>query len=329
MKILIRTDGGYRIGMGHVMRMLVLAGTLREFADVVFACRDNEEFQTGIRHIEACGYSILRIDGKRVVGELERIGGDCLITDSYDVDENYFDSTRNIFGITGYMDDLNKHRINANFIINQNIYADDLKYKAGMGTILFSGTQYLLLREEFQKLPRRIIRDRIQNVLITLGGADPKNLTEMITLKVSRAFPEIRFHIAAGPSFTHKASLLKIEKENILLYDDPKMSELMLKCDAAISACGSTAYELCACGTPFVGVVTADNQIMAARKMNAIGVLKYAEEPDELIKHLRSLDFGTRVKMSKTGQGLVDGYGSIRLARELKKIIGNTLLRGD
>lgn len=327
MKILIRAEGGCRIGMGHVMRMLVLADTLREFAEVVFVCRDNGEFQTGIKHIEACGYSALKIDGISVVGALAGIGGDCLVTDSYDVDESYFDSTKAIFSITGYMDDLNKYRINADFIINQNIYADDLRYKADMSTRLFLGTQYTLLRKEFQKLPKRKTRNKMQNVLITLGGADPNNLTEIIALKLSSAFPEISFHIAVGLSFMHKDSLQKIARENIFLHINPKMSELMLKCDAAISACGSTVYELCACGTPVIGVVTADNQIMGARKMDSIGALKYAEEPDELIQHLEGLNYETRVRMSEIGQGLVDGYGSTRLAQEIKKIICSTKFR--
>lgn len=321
MKILIRAEGGYTIGMGHVMRMLVLANKLREFAEVVFICRDNEEFQKGANHIEACDYPVLRIDGTRLYDELARIDGDCLITDSYDVDERYFNSTKNIFGITGYMDDLNKYCINTDFIINQNIYADDLDYKMRKGIRFFNGTRYVLMREEFMDLPRRNLRHDIQDVLITLGGADPQNLSEVITLKLSKAFPEVKFHIVVGQSFTYKDNLQKIAGGNIFLEYNPKMSELMLKCDVAISACGSTIYELCACGIPIIGVVTADNQILAAQKMNSIGALKYAEEFDMVIQHLKNLDYDKRVRMSKKGQGLVDGHGGSRLAEEIKKII--------
>jgi len=148
MKILIRAEGGCSIGMGHVMRMLVLAGKLREFAEVVFVCRENEEFKTGVGYIEACGYSVLKVNGEEIIGGLAGVGGDCLITDSYDVDESYFNSSKAVFGITGYVDDLNKVRINADFIINQNIYAQDLGYEKCEGTMLLLGTQYALLRDE-------------------------------------------------------------------------------------------------------------------------------------------------------------------------------------
>lgn len=39
-----------------------------------------------------------------------------------------------------------------------------------------------------------------------------------------------------------------------------KMSELMQQCDMAVSAAGSTLYELCACGMPTITYVLADNQ---------------------------------------------------------------------
>ena len=321
MKIIIRADGGYSIGMGHVMRMLVLADKLRDFAEVTFACRKSEEFYAGVNHIEVRGYPVLKIDESKLMEELAETGGDCLITDSYAVDESYFDRTRSSFGITGYMDDLNRHRINTDFIINQNIYAEDLLYRAGEATKLYLGTKYTLLREEFKDLPRRQIGKKIENVLITLGGADAEDLSGTIALELSMAFPEILFHIIVGPSFTNKDSLMKLAGENIILHNNPNMSELMLKCDAAISACGSTVYELCACGTPIIGIVAADNQMMAANKMKSVGALKYAVKITDIIQYLKSMDFGVRRRMSAIGQGLADGFGSARLAEEIRRFI--------
>jgi len=320
-KLLIRADGGHRIGMGHIMRMLVLADAVKEFAEVAFVCRNDEEYGTGIRHIESRGYPVNVIDGKALCRELAKLGGNCLITDSYDVDKEYFDCTKRMFDYTGYMDDLNKQQINADFIINQNIYAVELEYSARPGTKLFLGTKYALLRREFQKLPKRRTEEEMRSILITLGGSDPGNMTGVIASELGKAFPQIVFHIAAGLSFPDIDSLKKIEDKNIKLHINPTMSELMLKCDAAVTACGSTVYELCACGTPAIGVVTADNQKMVANRMDSMGVLKYAEDIHDIIQQLKSLDYGSRSKMSEMGQSLVDGNGSSRLAQEIRKII--------
>ncbi|MGI6585241.1 MAG: UDP-2,4-diacetamido-2,4,6-trideoxy-beta-L-altropyranose hydrolase [Lutisporaceae bacterium] len=321
MKILIRADGGYNIGMGHVMRMLVLADRLKDFSEVVFVCRKNGEFETGVSLIEAYGYPVFTVNGEAIIDQLAGIGGDCLITDSYDADESYFKCTRDIFSITGYMDDLNKVRINADFIINQNIYAQDLGYEKYEGTLLLLGTQYALLRDEFRGLPARKTRRDVESVLVTLGGSDPQNLTEKIALKLGRAFPGITFHVTVGPSFINGDSLEAVEGENILIHREPKMSALMMQCDAAVSACGSTVYELCACGTPVIGIAAANNQIMTARKMSSIGALIQAEGTDDVIDCLRSLDYGVRVRMSETARKLVDGNGSIRASEQIRKII--------
>jgi UDP-2,4-diacetamido-2,4,6-trideoxy-beta-L-altropyranose hydrolase len=321
MKVLIRADGGCNIGMGHVMRMLVLADRLKDFSEVVFVCRKNGEFETGVSLIEAYGYPVFTVNGEAIIDELAGIGGDCLITDSYDVDESYFRHTGDIFGITGYMDDLNKVRISADFIINQNIYARDLGYEKYEGTILLLGTRYALLRDEFRGLPVRKTRRDVESVLVTLGGSDPKNLTEKIALKLGRAFPGITFHVIVGPSFVHGNSLAAAAGENIVTHREPKMSALMMQCDAAVSACGSTIYELCACGTPIIGIVAADNQIMAARKMSSIGAMIQAEGTDDVVSCLRSLDYEARVRMSETARKLVDGNGSIRVSEQIIKII--------
>ena len=323
MKVLIRADGGCNIGMGHIMRMLVLADKLKAFSEVVFVCRKNGEFETGVRFIEAYGYPVFTVNGEAIIDELAGIGGDCLITDSYDVDESYFRRTGDIFGITGYMDDLNKVRINADFIINQNIYARDLGYEKYEGTVLLLGTQYALLRDEFRGLPARKMKRNVKSVLVTLGGSDPQNLTEKLALKLGRAFPRITFHIIAGPSFIHVDSLEAAAGENIVIHREPKMSALMMQCDAAVSACGSTVYELCACGTPIIGVITADNQVMAARSMDNIGAMKYAAGAGEIVRHLESMDYETRARMSETARKLVDGNGSIRVSEQIRKIICN------
>jgi len=158
-------------------------------------------------------------------------------------------------------------------------------------------------------------------VLITLGGSDPQNLTEKLALKLGRAFPGITFHVTAGPSYIHGNSLEAAAGENIVIHREPKMSALMMQCDAAVSACGSTVYELCACGIPIIGVITADNQVMTARSMDNIGAMKYAAGVGEIVRHLESLDYEARVKMSETARKLVDGNGSIRVSEQIRKVI--------
>ena len=51
MKIAIRADGGSKIGMGHIMRTLVLAKELAKTNDVFYICRIVFRFQIYIHQV--------------------------------------------------------------------------------------------------------------------------------------------------------------------------------------------------------------------------------------------------------------------------------------
>lgn len=272
MKIVIRADGGNKIGMGHIMRTLVLAKELAKTNDVFYICRTNnpltDKYSPGIEKIRSEGFNVITINEHNIIEELKKISADCLITDSYDIDENYFNETKKIFNKTGYIDDMNLHYFNVDFLINQNINAKDLVYRVNEDTKLFLGTDYIMLREEFRNIPKKVIKENVEDIMITLGGSDPSNVTELI-LGYVKDF-NYKYHVVVGPSFKDINKLKEIgkENENINLYFHANMYELMKKCDIAISACGSTLYELAACSVPTIGLIIAGNQEEIAYKMN-------------------------------------------------------------
>lgn len=279
MKIAIRADGGSKIGMGHIMRTLVLAKELAKTNDVFYVSRvDNplsSKYKSGIDKIKTQGFNIVIIDEHNFIKKLCEVEADCLITDSYDVNEEYFNITKKFFKVTGYIDDMNLHYFNVDFIINQNIGAEEYIYKVNKGTKLFLGSNYTMLRKEFRNLQYKDINKKVLDIMITVGGADPNGITNKICDYVKDL--EFKFHIVIGPSFKEenieKLIMLKNTRNTINLYFDVNMIEIMNKCDIAISACGSTLYELAACSIPTIGVIIADNQETIAYKMHEKGLI--------------------------------------------------------
>ncbi|NFA59984.1 UDP-2,4-diacetamido-2,4,6-trideoxy-beta-L-altropyranose hydrolase [Clostridium sporogenes] len=279
MKIAIRADGGSQIGMGHIMRTLVLAKELAKTNDVFYICKVDvplsSKYKSGMDKAKAEGFNVVTINENNIINDLKNISVDCLITDSYDVNEEYFNLTKGMFEITGYIDDMNLHYFNVDFIINQNIGAEEYSYKANKDTRLFLGTNYTMLREEFRKNPNKNIKKEVQNFMITVGGADPNGITNIICNYVKDL--EFKFHVIIGPSFKEenieKLVKLKKLKDNINLYFNANMIEIMNKCDIAVSACGSTLYELAVCRIPTLGLIIADNQEKVAYKMNERGLI--------------------------------------------------------
>ncbi|EKS4342908.1 UDP-2,4-diacetamido-2,4,6-trideoxy-beta-L-altropyranose hydrolase [Clostridium botulinum] len=335
MKIAIRADGGSQIGMGHIMRTLVLAKELAKINDVFYICKVDvplsSKYKPGIDKVKAEGFNVVTINENNIINDLKNIVADCLITDSYDVDEEYFNLIKGMYKITGYIDDMNLYYFDVDFIINQNIGAEEYFYKVNKDTKLFLGTKYTMLREEFRKNPNKNIKKEVQNVMITVGGADPNGITNIICDYVKDL--ELKFHIVIGSSFKEenieKLVKLKILKDNINLYFSANIIEIMNKCDIAISACGSTLYELSACSVPILGLIIADNQEKIAHKMHEEGLIYnlgwYKDlTKDIILDNIKKISKIDNRQIIISNQKIINKNGVEKLAIEIEKIgIGN------
>lgn len=355
MKIAIQADGGIEIGMGHIIRTLVLAKELAKKNEVFYICRvenkDNlkhyikhsineitsldenleyelsfSKYNQGIKKILAAGFGVKIIDENRIIDELRCVKADLLITDSYNINESYFKETKKIFRKTAYIDDTNKYYFNVDILINQNIDAKDFKYNVNNDTNLLLGTEYTLLRDEFRNLQNKNIKNKINDIMITVGGADPYNITDKILNYVKKI--DYNFHVVIGPSFCNTSLIENFKTSNLKFYHNADMCEIMKKCDLAISACGSTLYELSACGVPTLGIIIAENQKGIANKlsdMNAIINLGWYYEAINmnLVNNIDKLDndYILRKSLSEIASKLVDGRGVERIAKVLCEAI--------
>ncbi|NMM61473.1 UDP-2,4-diacetamido-2,4,6-trideoxy-beta-L-altropyranose hydrolase [Clostridium sp. P21] len=339
MKIGIRADGGSKIGMGHIMRTLVLAKELSENHQVFYICLSSErtvhnflninslniidilnkdKYRNGIEKIINEGFKVKLIREKFIIEDLKKIEADLLITDSYNVDEGYFNKTKKIFSKTAYIDDLNLYHFNVDFLINQNVNALDFNYSVNSFTKLLLGPKYIMLREEFIGCERRNINRKVKDIMITMGGADSNGITKKILTWIY-SMP-YKFHVVIGPSFTNVELLKAFENKNVKLYFKANMKEIMLKCDLAICACGSTLYELASLGIPALGIILADNQEAVAQKLNSMKIIKNLGwcsnlTKDYLIDMIENLcrDYNLRLYMSQNASSMIDGYGVQRL----------------
>lgn len=191
-----------------------------------------------------------------------------LIVDTYFVTETYLSALEDVCPVI-YIDDLNLFRYPVSVVVNYNIYAFDIPYEEiyrGTKTKLLLGPQYAPLREEFQNIDP-CVRNTVQRILITVGGSDIYNIAGKILHRITtdERFSGIEFHVVAGRLNPYIVELQEIAEVNPLIHihqNVTEMAKLMLSCDLAVTAGGSTMYELCACGVPSVCFSLADNQLM-------------------------------------------------------------------
>lgn len=341
MMILFRADGNPDIGTGHIMRCLSLADALREQDQEITFITAEPYFQ---RLVETRGYpcTVLGTAYDRMEEELsiflpiiERERPELVILDSYFVTSQYMEAIRNISRLL-YIDDLNAFDYPADAVVNYNIYGPELPYP--QNKTYFLGPQYAPLRKEFQGLSQRNTKDRVENVLVSTGGTDQYHVALHCAEYLREHLPRenMIFHFVLGAMNRDIVQLEQIAKDFsfIKLHRQvTDMCSLMLQCDVAISAAGTTLYELCACGVPAVTYILADNQIQGAQMFQKAGLMPCAGDIREdacflerLFELLNSLadDFAQRQRIAEQMQGAVDGRGAARLAEAILKQSGNT-----
>lgn len=333
--ILIRTDANSQIGVGHLMRCLSIAHVFAiKGEEVVFVTAD--EYGRGM--IERYGFEVICLnslwsDIKSELPSLKNLINEyaphLILVDNYNVGNEYFQMLCGICRLA-YIDDINMNYYPIDYLINYNIFASVYDYSQydDTNTRLILGPMYAPLREEFSNLRSRDIKE-VSDVLISAGGSDPEKILPKIMAGLCPDMPDIRFHIMIGslnPDINELKSLATKYRNTILHIDIPKISELMMNCDIAISAAGSTLYELCACGTPTITYTLADNQLIAAKQFEEQGIMFSAGDCrvsvdfiDRLKSHFLRLidDDSKRNDFSNKMQKLIDGKGAGRLVNML------------
>jgi spore coat polysaccharide biosynthesis predicted glycosyltransferase SpsG len=220
----------------------------------------------------------------------------------------------------------------ADVLLNQNINAERLDYSCEPCTRLLLGTRYTLLRSEFLAWQgwQREIPKAARKVLVTLGGGDPDNQT----LKVIRALQRVDVDgleavVVVGASNPHFQKLQSAAYQSQfsmrLVQNASNMPELMTWADVAISAGGTTCWEMAFMGLPTVVLVLAENQQGIAAGLGKAGVVLnlgwYTEASiTQIANTLAGLfeDRGLRRQISQRGRKLVDGLGSERVVKFLQ-----------
>lgn len=336
MKILFRADASHAIGAGHVMRCLALAETaLRKGYEPVFLSAEmlaslKKRMHSKKIRLIAQKAGAASLDDARATARLAAQGDyDCVVADHYGIGRG-FQEVLQRSGIKQLLldDDGRRDAYRADLVLNQNIFADKKMYKrSSPKTRLLLGTHYALIRDEFLRPThkRHAVRRRASRILLTMGGSDPENVTTT-ALKAIERLPlgDLEVVVIAGPAYRNLAqikTLCKNSKFNVQIQKDPKsMATWMAWADVAVSAAGSTAWELAYMGVPSILIIIADNQKAIGQTLQKRGAVLCAGEAHSLnVPKLSSMlerlvsSYPMRKKMSRILRRIVDGRGAERV----------------
>lgn len=334
--IYIRADMNEQIATGHIMRCLSIADALTVAGEAVTFILADEQ---AVALLKQCGYDaiVLYTEWNRMEEELPALSRIIeknqikkVLIDSYQVTQKYLSELSKLVK-TIYIDDLNKFDYPVNAVICYANYYKKFHYKMNdRKKEYLLGAKYVPLKKSFWDCKPKNISLKAENILILTGGSDPYNIFGQLLNAMNKdEFKSI--DVICGRYNTNYDSLTEMYRQykNIRFHRAiNNIEEYMQKADVAISAGGTTLYELCACGTPTISYAFVDNQLDNVRQFQEDGLIDYAGDVrcDDIAENVKQYlkkykdDWQSRKKKSEKMQEMVDGKGAMRLAEALLKI---------
>lgn len=336
--LVIRADAGRLIGTGHVMRCLALAQAWKDAGGrvVLSMAPESQSLEARLRRHGVDVRYLSEIPGSvddalQTVALAMRERAAWVLADGYHFKDEYQKRIKNAGLKLLLIEDYgHADHYSADLVLNQNISArSDLYPSRETYTRLLLGSRYALLRREFRRWSewKREIKERACTILVTLGGSDPDNGTVPIVKALTRlAGFDCEVRIVTGPSNPHAETVEKaISRRNMrIMRSVDDMPALMAWADMAVSAGGSTCWEMSFMGLPFLTVVLADNQKEIVLGLENAGIAEnlgwFSDLSEERVMERVSEMIAGREKrerFSVNGRLLIDGEGAFRIVRHM------------
>lgn len=356
--VFFRADGNAQIASGHLVRCFSIASACRELGMEVRFLVSDEESESLIHNKLNADFPIIILKSA-IYNQLEQELPELIeilikaekqnpifFLDSYSVTENYLTQIRS-FAKVVYLDDLQLFDYPVDLLINYDVIPDNSisSYHSAYRNTgrLLLGAKYAPLRSQFlyRKIP---VRKKVSNILIATGGSDPCHFCiNLITHLGRMAFWDkavssgITLRLLVGYMNSDKESLVSFAESfpALKLYENiTDMASFMEECDIAISAAGTTLYELCALGLPTVSYAMADNQLYTANAFASENIIPYAGDIridmspvlETIYRFLMEMteeqndSYSKRKSAHETMRRFIDGSGSLKIAEAVSSL---------
>jgi spore coat polysaccharide biosynthesis predicted glycosyltransferase SpsG len=310
MRVFMRADGSAQIGLGHVMRSLALAHWARACGAEVTYVMVGDPVACSL--VERRGLGVSRLAAPGDQSWMSSVGtGDRVVFDGYPfLTSGVTREARARGAFVAVVDDHDGGDVECDLIVNPNVVEGSRYSRAARA---LCGPAYALVRPEFGGFrPARGGHGR--TLLVTLGGSDAGGMTEAVLAAVESTNAFEHVVLVVGPVAAAPAARPWLE----VVRDPDDVAAVFDRADAAVSAAGSTTWELCCLGVPSVLLEVVPNQrlvAMTAARAGAAFVAGSVSAVGAALAQLARADVRTR--LSERALATVDGYGARRVAEAL------------
>lgn len=279
-RVAIYVNGNNTRGIGHIYRALEMADEFYTKPDLYYDSNQTDRAVFG-----ETTHNLIAVDGiADLFDRLKGKGYTIFINDILTTSIDYMIGLRSVVPgakIVNFEDD-GEGAMKADLVFNALYHDGDLPQ-------VKAGERYYIASKAFMFYRPIEIRDRVERVFLSFGGADPQNYTDRLLGLISsdEKYRNYRFTVVVGRAKTGVEQLLEYNAEpNIdVLYDVSNMPELMSACDMAVTSRGRTGYELAILGVPSIAMAQNRREEKHGFVCNENGFTYLGlNPPDEVIK---------------------------------------------
>lgn len=248
-RIIFRADGYVNLGMGHIYNCITLAMSIMEH-DVLLVTR--ADAVPGLKKIQESNLPYKTIENENDIDTIiDEFQPDVWVNDCLNTEESYILHLKEKINRVVTIEDLGTGVKVADATINA-LY-DDMHLEGKV----YSGSDYVCLRDEFLIEKPKRFSEKVHNVLIMFGGTDPSNLNRMVyesLLEGYKKYPDVTFYFITGIGYDNeKNGVITDEGKGVYVFPNvPRVTKFMKDADLAITSQGRATFELAAMGIPSV-----------------------------------------------------------------------------
>lgn len=247
-RVAIYVNGNNKRGIGHIYRVLELADEFYVRPDIYY-----DSNQTDPKVFGKTTHNLIPVNGiAELFDKCKENDYTVFINDILTTSIDYMIGLRSVLPnakIVNFEDD-GEGILKADLVFNALFMENELPQ-------VHTGEKYYISGKTFMFYKPIEIKDKVERVFISFGGADPQNYSDRLLAMISKPeYTQYHFSVVLGRAKYNVEALMDYNKYfNIeVLYDVANMPELMASCDVGVTSRGRTGYELAILGIPSISM---------------------------------------------------------------------------
>lgn len=323
-------EASERIGTGHVVETLVLAGWARGrgMEPVVWVNTDTPSQL--IERFPCRAHVVPRFDEagiRSAAGAMRDLGVGKVVTNLRSIDNRQIAILKGHSLAVLCIDEWGDRRLDCDLVVNTSPVTAFHRYSSNNPAFrLCAGVEFLPLASDYQRVHAagRHHEGPVKKAVLSMGGVDRTGATVCLAAALLDERPDLDLHVILGPRFAQRDQLETLRRTKpsarLALHQNlASLAELFAQCDVGFTAGGNTLAELACAGTPALVAFEDPHEEAQGRAFQDMGFGRCLGPGTAVGRREigRAIGFfddpDVRARHGQAGKALVDGRGAERI----------------